>query len=272
MAQKKEKFFVQKHGLGKNMKKESVYKNFYTKILADDLAIAFSVKNISKIPHLHKISFHNTSSATLKKKEELFSSWVAFLILGGGRGRLLYSKRSVSGFKLKEKSLLGCSLNLRGHFLYRFLDLFMVETLPRELSTRSQIWGFRKTWEFSSSLGEFFSPCLVAKDLSPTPVTPFRSPTSLRCCRMQGCFSSSLTRKTLKGLHCKEILEVQIRKKVLSKEFNVGIRERFSFRDLESFFHLFEQLKGFDINFLFSNSLQIFLWDSLPKNDSHYSN
>jgi hypothetical protein len=435
------------------MKKDSVSKNFYTKILTDDLAIAFSVKNISKIPRLHKICLHNTSSATLKKREELFSPWVASLILGGTRAGLLFSKKSVSGFKLKEKSLLGCSVNLRRYFLYRFLDLLMVETLPRELSTRSDNWGLPMTWEYFSSLGELFLPCLLIENLSVTsatskdvvhslhpehplhPLHPLHpsdvqdvqdvqdvltsrtspkdvlhlkgvpdvmdvltsrtSITSLRnvtkdVLHLKGVpdvmdvvhpvhlkgvkgvihllhpahsknvmdvqdvigvkdvqdvigvkdvqnVLTSLTSITKDVLHLKgvpDVMDVQnvqdgknkfnyaqlkstpndanniryafyshtldvdlkcfkigeshfasslcrdtsretgveIRRKIISKEFNVGIRERFSFRDLESFFHLFEPLKGFDINFLFSNSLQIFLSKSVSRRHFYYSN
>lgn len=140
------------------MRKDSVYKNFYKNILANDLGIGFSIQNLYKVSKLQRITMHNTSHAPLSKRGEILSPWAASLLLSGRRGKLLVSKRSVAGFKLKEKSLLGCSLSLRGDPLYQFLDKFLLETLPRELSNRPENWTPALEWEFVDSVGEFLLP------------------------------------------------------------------------------------------------------------------
>jgi hypothetical protein len=152
------------------MKKNSVYKNFYKNILSNDIGLAFPVENIYKVPRLQKITIHNTSNQPLLKRGEIFSPWAASLLFGGRRGKLLVSKKSVAGFKLKEKTLLGCCLTLRKEGLYRFLDLLLLETLPRELITRQENWIPGMEWDSLFSLGEFILPLRFAlgiKDVRP---------------------------------------------------------------------------------------------------------
>jgi hypothetical protein len=372
------------------MRKDSVYKNFYKNILANDLGIGFSIQNIYKVPSLQRITMHNTSHAPLSKRGEIFSPWAASLLIGGRRGNLLVSNKSVAGFKLKEKSLLGCSLSLRGDPLYQFLDKFLLETLPRELSNRAENWTPAMEWEFVYSVGEFFVPCIGEKTVfpagpavasqplantgylqtskSPVPGTMLQLP-HRRCVEVHGNYSLGLLSPpggasmgsfdvqrsspnvsytetshattlsppesgyiTVSIKRCEEddvihfrgiehptseipvpwkmlqpqlhlrcqgrggaaplglrfdqrkekpgkeifssessqhsygLSPIELERKLsgksrgvksLSKEYNLGVSFCFSFRELESSFHLFEYLRGFDITFLFSTIFKI---------------
>jgi hypothetical protein len=289
------------------MRKDSVYKNFYKNILVNDLGIGFPIQNLYNVPSLQRITLHNTSHAPLFKRGEIFSPWAASLLIGGRKGNLLVSKRSVSGFKLKEKSLLGCSLSFRGEPLYQFLDKFFVETLPRELSNRSENWTPALEWQSASSVAEFFVPCLgektpfsavpalaIMEDVRPADTLLYRSmlgrvntsnvrpanPFSLeeREIKKVKLQFDELKEKTIGDVrslsryessqHSSFLSPLELQKKLsgkrktrgvkaLSKEYNVGVRFCFSFQDLESCFHLFQHLRGFDITFLFSTSLKI---------------
>jgi hypothetical protein len=317
------------------MIKYSIYKNFYKNILANDLGIGFPIQNIYKIPSLQRITMHNTSHAPLSKRGEIFSPWAASLVIGGRRGNLLVSKRSVSGFKLKENSLLGCSFSLRGEVLYQFLDKFLLETLPRELSNRPENWTPAMEWESIYSVGEFFFPCRGGKTvfpaafplkmeplkmeplkmeplkMEPLKMEPLKmEPLKMEPLKMEPASSMSAKqpnadnplsvgfffgaaslpslgrgvtprldeRKEKTGLdiasitrgessqHSYFLSPIEVQKKLssqnkgvksLSKEYNFGVSFCFSFRDLESSFHLFEYLRGFDITLLFSTSFKI---------------
>ena len=314
------------------MRKDSVYKNFYKNILVNDLGIGFPIQNLYNVPSLQRITLHNTSHAPLLKRGEIFSPWAASLLIGGRKGNLLVSKKSVSGFKLKEKSLLGCSLSFRGEPLYQFLDKFFVETLPRELSNRSENWTPALEWQSASSVAESFVPCFrekppftavpalaIMQDVRPAdpllhrsmpaslsrvyisnvnPANHFKksdlpsplqrssplggkpNPISLEERKMKKVKLQfgELKEKTIGDIrslsryessqHSSFLSPLELQKKLsgkrktrgvkaLSKEYNVGVRFCFSFQDLESCFHLFQHLRGFDITFLFSTSLKI---------------
>ncbi len=299
---------------------------------------------------------HNTSHAPLSKRGEIFSPWAASLLIAGRRGNLLLSKKSVSGFKLKENSLLGCCLSLRGESLYQFLDKFFLETLPRELSNRPENWTPAVEWESVCSVGEFFLPCIREKTVFPavpalviiddmktanplenmslaSPSQPFAAVPAVPAVpaeqelqelqQKQGQGVSSLSMSNARSIsfkgkpnpvslgegkrvtlpfgelkektsqdveslsrcqtsqHSSFLSQIELEKKLsgkrkirgvkaLSKQYNLGVRFCFSFRDLEYCFHLFQYLRGFDITLLFSTSLKVVCLES-PQTESKVS-
>jgi len=116
--------------------KGGVAKTHYKTLFCSDFVIGFPIQNRLQIPCLEKLVLHNTSKAAVVKKDGVLSPWAALSLLSGQRGKLLLSKKSVAAFKVRQGNLLGCKGDLRGDILFSFLDKFIFETLPREITTR----------------------------------------------------------------------------------------------------------------------------------------
>nr|SAI75986.1 50S ribosomal protein L5 (mitochondrion) [Botryococcus braunii Showa] len=131
LSGKDKKRVVHKKGKG------GVTKTHYKNLFCSDFVIGFPIQNRLQIPCLERLVLHNTSKAAVIKKDGVLSPWAALSLLSGQRGKLLLSKKSVAAFKVRQGNLLGCKGDLRGDILFSFLDKFIFETLPREITTHT---------------------------------------------------------------------------------------------------------------------------------------
>nr|YP_009130455.1 50S ribosomal protein L5 [Bryopsis plumosa]CEO90985.1 50S ribosomal protein L5 [Bryopsis plumosa] len=86
-------------------------------------------KNIYQIPKIEKILI-NRGIGDASQNPRILETSLANLIVGQ-KSIITKSKKSISGFKLRQQMPVGVSVTLRNHFMYDFMDRLLNLALPR---------------------------------------------------------------------------------------------------------------------------------------------
>ena len=132
----------------------SYTKELYKKSVAD-LKKQFSYKNDMEIPKLQKVSL-NVAIKAVDSDNKLLSYLTAQVSdIAGQKAVLTKSKKSISGFKLRENMAIGCMVTLRGKKMYEFLDRLIYIALPRIRDFRGlSAKGFNQSGHYSFGIKE----------------------------------------------------------------------------------------------------------------------
>nr|YP_010732109.1 ribosomal protein L5 [Massjukichlorella minus]WDY13023.1 ribosomal protein L5 [Massjukichlorella minus] len=106
-------------------------KSFYTKSILPKLITHFNYKNSLQSPKIEKIVINRGLGDGSQNSRIVESCLKELTILTGQRGIITQSKKSIAGFKLREKASVGVSVTLRGDRMYGFLDRLINLALPR---------------------------------------------------------------------------------------------------------------------------------------------
>lgn len=118
-------------------------KKLYTEDVRPSLQNQFKYKNLHQIPGVHKIVLNRGISAlsiaeplsgksSSSKDGGLQASIDELNVLTGQQPIVTLAKKSIAGFKVREKMPVGLSVTLRGEKMYAFLDRLMNLALPRQ--------------------------------------------------------------------------------------------------------------------------------------------
>lgn len=106
-------------------------KQIYTEKIVPSLMEEFNYKNPLQAPRLEKIVV-NRGLGDASQNANLVEPCLSELTtITGQKGVVTRSKKSIAGFKLREKMPVGVSVTLRGDRMYAFLDRLVNLTLPR---------------------------------------------------------------------------------------------------------------------------------------------
>ncbi|RUP45238.1 ribosomal protein L5 domain-containing protein [Jimgerdemannia flammicorona] len=83
------------------------------------------------IPQLHKITVHAMVKEAINNKASLLSAFMALQCISAARPEIIYARRSVASWKLREGMPIGVKVELRGDNMYQFLDKLVEIVLPR---------------------------------------------------------------------------------------------------------------------------------------------
>lgn len=103
----------------------------YLKEVVPALIKKFAYKNIMEVPKLSKITLNAGVGGALQNKKLLESAIEEMTVISGQKAVTTYAKRSVSNFKLREGTAIGCKVTLRREWMYEFLDRFISMAVPR---------------------------------------------------------------------------------------------------------------------------------------------
>ena len=104
---------------------------FYKEVVCFDLLLQCPLKGIMELSPLKKIVLNSSSKKIVHDKKEMIIGLSACLMISGRRCQTTRARRSIAGFKLREGSVLGCKVTLRGSSMYAFLDKLINLVLPR---------------------------------------------------------------------------------------------------------------------------------------------
>ena len=79
----------------------------------------------------NKIVLNTSSKRIIQDKKELVVGLSACLIISGQRCQTTWACKSIAAFKLREGSVIGCKVTLRGSSMYAFIDKLINLVLPR---------------------------------------------------------------------------------------------------------------------------------------------
>lgn len=103
----------------------------YMNEIVPSLMKQFQYKNPLEAPRLEKIVINRGIGDASQNTNLIEPSLRELTIIAGQRGVVTRSKKSIAGFKLREKTPVGVSVTLRGERMYAFLDRLVNLALPR---------------------------------------------------------------------------------------------------------------------------------------------
>nr|YP_009367816.1 ribosomal protein L5 [Neodangemannia microcystis]ARK14780.1 ribosomal protein L5 [Neodangemannia microcystis] len=106
-------------------------KEVYINTIVPKLMTEFNYKNRHEVPEVKKIVINRGLGEASQNSKILDASLQELSIIAGQRGVITRSKKSIAGFKLREKTPVGIVVTLRGERLYSFLDRLINLALPR---------------------------------------------------------------------------------------------------------------------------------------------
>jgi large subunit ribosomal protein L5 len=106
-------------------------KEKYNKEVKPALAKEFGLKNPFSVPQIKKIVINAGVGKTLKDPKTLETVIEDLRLITGQQPVKTEARKSIAGFKIREKQVVGVMVTLRGERMYDFLDKLVSISLPR---------------------------------------------------------------------------------------------------------------------------------------------
>lgn len=108
----------------------SRYRKYYLEHICKNL-LKNSYSNLYQIPKIKKIIINRGIGEASQNKSIMETSVLEFKLIGGQKGVITKSRKSISSFKLRQKMPVGICVTLRKNYMYNFLDRLLNLALPR---------------------------------------------------------------------------------------------------------------------------------------------
>jgi large subunit ribosomal protein L5 len=109
----------------------SFLKEKYNKEVVPALMKEFSVKNVMAVPKILKVSINSGIGKYQKEKEAMDEILKSLTDISAQKPVFSKSKKSISGFKIREGQEVGVAVTLRGARMWNFLERLISSALPR---------------------------------------------------------------------------------------------------------------------------------------------
>lgn len=103
----------------------------YAKQVRKDLQSKLSLKNVMAVPKVEKVIVNAGVGKTLKDPKMLETIIEDIRKITGQLPIKTLSRKSISGFKIRENQVVGLKVTLRGDRMYDFIDKLISIALPR---------------------------------------------------------------------------------------------------------------------------------------------
>ncbi len=110
------------------------FKERYQQEIVPNLVKQFSYENIMQVPKIDKIVINmgvGKAGQTGGDAKELDGAVRDMGMITGQKPVITTARKSISNFKLRQGSRVGCKVTLRGERMYEFLDRLLSIALPR---------------------------------------------------------------------------------------------------------------------------------------------
>lgn len=91
----------------------------------------FNYKNVMQVPRLDKIVINMGIGEGINDIKIVDKALDELAMISGQKPVYTRSKKSISNFKVKENTVIGCRVTLRKNIMYEFLDRLVSVALPR---------------------------------------------------------------------------------------------------------------------------------------------
>jgi large subunit ribosomal protein L5 len=103
----------------------------YHERIVPELCKSLGRTNVHSVPKLQKIVVSMGVGEAVQDRKRLDSAAEHLMMLSGQKPQICRARKSVSGFRLREGSPIGCRVTLRGKRMYEFLARLINLALPR---------------------------------------------------------------------------------------------------------------------------------------------
>ena len=107
------------------------FKVLYKENVIPQLIKELGYTNIQQIPKIEKIQINRGLGLAASNSNILKKSIQELTLITGQKPVITKSRKSIAGFKIRDKMDLGLTVTLRGERMYSFLDKFINLTLPQ---------------------------------------------------------------------------------------------------------------------------------------------
>lgn len=97
----------------------------------DELKTELGLKNVNEVPKLEKIVVNVGQGDAVQNIKILEAAIRDLTVITGQKPIMTRARKSIAGFKLREGMPIGCSVTLRGHRMYEFMDRLVNVAIPR---------------------------------------------------------------------------------------------------------------------------------------------
>ncbi len=108
-----------------------VLKDFYINEVIPKMQKEFNYKNIMQVPKLEKVVLNMGVGEAIQDPKLLDNAQQELSIIAGQKAVITRAKRSISNFKLRQGTPIGCKVTLRGNAMYEFLYKFLKVSIAR---------------------------------------------------------------------------------------------------------------------------------------------
>lgn len=109
----------------------SFLKEKYHKEAIPKLKEKFGAKNVMAVPRILKVTVNSGIGKYLKEKEAVDEIFDGLKTICGQKPVFTKSKKSVSGFKVRQGQEIGIAVTLRGRRMWHFAERLVTAALPR---------------------------------------------------------------------------------------------------------------------------------------------
>lgn len=109
----------------------SFLKEKYDKSVKKELQKKFGLTNVMAVPKILKVSINSGIGKYLKEKDAVDEIFENLKVISGQKPVYAKSKKSISGFKIRQGQEVGVTATLRGLRMWQFLDRLIAVALPR---------------------------------------------------------------------------------------------------------------------------------------------
>jgi large subunit ribosomal protein L5 len=109
----------------------SILKEKYEKSVKSELQKKFGFDNSMAVPKILKVTLNAGIGKYLKEKEAVDEIANNLKAISGQKMVFTKSKKSISGFKIRQGQEIGVAATLRGERMWNFLERLVVAALPR---------------------------------------------------------------------------------------------------------------------------------------------
>lgn len=106
-------------------------KEKYSKEVCPALMKEFGYSNVMQVPRLEKIVLNMGLGEALENQKAIEASVEQMAAIAGQKPVVTRARRSIAAFKLREGQRIGCTVTLRRHHMFEFLDRLISVALPR---------------------------------------------------------------------------------------------------------------------------------------------
>ncbi|NIM06406.1 MAG: 50S ribosomal protein L5 [Armatimonadetes bacterium] len=103
---------------------------FYSEVIPA-LMSRFGYHNPMQVPRLKKVSINMGVGKATQDPKTLESAVRDLTLVAGQKAVITRAKKSVAGFRVRQKMPVGCRVTLRGDRMYEFVDRLFSVVLPR---------------------------------------------------------------------------------------------------------------------------------------------
>ncbi len=105
--------------------------NLYNNVVKKKLVKKFNYTSIMEVPKIVKIVLNVSLNSFSLEKKKIDDVFLNLKLISGQKPIITKSKKSISNFKVRHNSPIGCKVTLRKKMMWNFLDKLIFISIPR---------------------------------------------------------------------------------------------------------------------------------------------